>query len=1364
MTSIIPSLPARPANPTIVTSIGVAPPYTISAGQVYYTYNRSVIYVTDPDPLTNLFVTNDGTIWTNAPSTGPDIYYYPSDNYAFQGWRLNNTGNIIAEVTRVVLADYMPPQGAQAFGAYNIIGLNNTGTIGAIGYQLSAVGVSAATGYTGNISNSGTIYAQASYTAGTTNNGIAIGVEYRGTAHIINEIGGQILAEGPKAIGIRGVAFFYDSITNHGLIEAHSTDPSVKSVGIYLGGATITNDGTIHADQAINGVPGSMPVFLGLADESVSPQTINNLAGGVIQGDILLFHGNDSLNNSGSITGLVDMGLGNDAVDTRSGTVTGLIDLGWGNDTLEGSSLADIVQGGVGNDWLRGYGGADLLLGGFGRDFLDGYVGDGGSADRLYGETGNDTFWLSGGDFAYGGSHDDDFTSVGDTQFAMLDGGDGYDIWRLSIGPLSIDLAQVAASGRVLNIEEIDLGTNRVSVHSADVAALTGGGETLILHGAPTSKVNLVGQWTLVGSVLHGSASFNGSASFTRYTSNGVNVDVADSIVEFNASSLGGGLDAIPVGDIAPLPGSIAGSDLSNGILTTSNVSVEQDLTIETRESFIDTGAYYNFLNLLMMANLVNKGTISSTASNGNNTAIFGNTTGGIQNYGLIEASSVGIGSSIGIDGASLSGDIINYGDITAQATNGDSWAVRTVSGFNNSGFISAISQNSVARGFAKRNSGSIFNSGTIEALGGFGAFGISSSASLISLNNSGTVTAIAAPDSHFIPIAISLSSARIDNSGSITAELAIDLAPYNPEASIIDNSGVINGVISYTDAYLTYGQTTFTLNNQAGGQIFGPIFIDGATGSQGSVTNAGLIDGDVYFGNGDDVFDGSAGILSGIVDGGAGNDHIIGNADSNYISGGSGNDILDGGDGDDVASYVTSANGVTLDLRVSSVQNTGGAGLDTLVSIENIDGSEFNDTLTGNDRANIIVGGDGNDHLLGGLGIDTLVGGSGFDVLVGGGGLDRFEGTIADLNGDVISDMSLGESINISNAALGGFAFSWNGTQLGIGASTVTLNGLSRGHFKTQAGPMGGVDMIWAANAVARDVDGNGTSDVLYYSASDGRIGGLAMQNGANAGVIPVVGDPGSGAWGVQASGDFNADGTADVALKNSATGQFYLWTIANGHQTGGRSLGTIGTSWDIRSAGDYNGDGNSDILWRDSSNGHLYVWNINTQMALSGSTSLGVIGTNWDAGQSGDFDGDGDSDVLLRNSDNGHVYIFEMQNGLVTDGHSMGVFGTDWILQATGDYNGDGRGDIALKNTASGQFYSFLMHADYSATGNNIGTIGTDWNIAASGDYNGDGTDDILWRNATTGQLYQWQMDNTGHQASGNHTAYLEYDQWLI
>jgi len=63
----------------------------------------------------------------------------------------------------------------------------------------------------------------------------------------------------------------------------------------------------------------------------------------------------------------------------------------------------------------------------------------------------------------------------------------------------------------------------------------------------------------------------------------------------------------------------------------------------------------------------------------------------------------------------------------------------------------------------------------------------------------------------------------------------------------------------------------------------------------------------------------------------------------------------------------------VTVSLAIGGAQNTGAAGIDTLVSIENLVGSAFADVLTGKSKANTLSGNGGNDALTGRGGNDTF-------------------------------------------------------------------------------------------------------------------------------------------------------------------------------------------------------------------------------------------------------------------------------------------------------------------------------------------------------------------------------------------------------
>ena len=138
---------------------------------------------------------------------------------------------------------------------------------------------------------------------------------------------------------------------------------------------------------------------------------------------------------------------------------------------------------------------------------------------------------------------------------------------------------------------------------------------------------------------------------------------------------------------------------------------------------------------------------------------------------------------------------------------------------------------------------------------------------------------------------------------------------------------------------------------------------------------------------------DNLTGLFDGITDGDdiifgfGGSDQIFAKGGNDILHGGDGHDYLNGGDGIDTANYGDSPEGVIVNLAyVNPWTGYGFGGTaegDTLVGIENITGSWFNDFLTGNSGANVLSGGWGNDSLQGAAGADTLSGGGGVDTAV---------------------------------------------------------------------------------------------------------------------------------------------------------------------------------------------------------------------------------------------------------------------------------------------------------------------------------------------------------------------------------------------
>lgn len=256
--------------------------------------------------------------------------------------------------------------------------------------------------------------------------------------------------------------------------------------------------------------------------------------------------------------------------------------------------------------------------------------------------------------------------------------------------------------------------------------------------------------------------------------------------------------------------------------------------------------------------------------------------------------------------------------------------------------------------------------------------------------------------------------------------------------------SGTITGMSLYG---LDVNSTAIVLHGQATGlnasftSFYNALHPGGAAATQASYLAAmGLLfagndsftgstgNDSIYGFAGNDVMSGGAG--NDYADGGAGNDNINGGAGDDIAIGGLGDDILNGSTGFDTASYSTAAAAVTVNLGLATQQNTVSAGLDTLVSVEKLIGSNFNDTLTGSATANMLMGGLGNDTLRGmagndiidgGAGNDTITGGAGRDGLAGGAGSDIFVFSAASDSAtyaarDMIRDFTTGAVVNVGD------------------------------------------------------------------------------------------------------------------------------------------------------------------------------------------------------------------------------------------------------------------------------------------------------------------------------------------------------------
>ena len=103
----------------------------------------------------------------------------------------------------------------------------------------------------------------------------------------------------------------------------------------------------------------------------------------------------------------------------------------------------------------------------------------------------------------------------------------------------------------------------------------------------------------------------------------------------------------------------------------------------------------------------------------------------------------------------------------------------------------------------------------------------------------------------------------------------------------------------------------------------------------------------------------------------GAGNDLVFGGRGRDLFEAGAGDDRYNGGRGRDAVSFSSTESGVEVDLSAHIATTL--EGIKSLVSIEDVIGSDLADIITGDNRGNVINGGGGSDVLTGGGGRDAF-------------------------------------------------------------------------------------------------------------------------------------------------------------------------------------------------------------------------------------------------------------------------------------------------------------------------------------------------------------------------------------------------------
>lgn len=199
--------------------------------------------------------------------------------------------------------------------------------------------------------------------------------------------------------------------------------------------------------------------------------------------------------------------------------------------------------------------------------------------------------------------------------------------------------------------------------------------------------------------------------------------------------------------------------------------------------------------------------------------------------------------------------------------------------------------------------------------------------------------------------------------------------------------------------------------------------------------------------------------------------------------------ETFDGMAGNDTVQFINSASGVTADL-LNSIYTGGDAQGDTLISIENLTGSNFNDVLRGDNQNNIIMGLDGDDLMYGEDGDDELTGGAGFNNFVGGQGNDTFYGWVGIDNARYDFDPS-GVNINFITGVFedgwGTFDTFFNIERIYGSAYADVMTGST---FRSVFRGGGGNDML-TGSTVGDFLYGEADDDIMYGLGSNDELFG---------------------------------------------------------------------------------------------------------------------------------------------------------------------------------------------------------------------------------------------------------------------------------
>jgi trimeric autotransporter adhesin len=752
--------------------------------------------------------------------------------------------------------------------------------------------------------------------------------------------------------------------------------------------------------------------------------------------------GDDMLIGGGRSTVVISGGGGNDVL--LGGAANDILAGDEGQDALFGEAGNDLVRGGLGDDELWGGLGADILDGGNGNDSLDG----GADVDTMTGGAGNDTYVVD---------------VVGDVVVEVAN--EGIDTIISSVTrTLGANQEDLVLSGTVaINATGNELNNSLFGIDNASANVLSGGlGNDTYYVGAGDTVVEAAGggidtvnayvnyslganQENLIGNLTTGQ----------RLSGNTLDNTIVGNTGSDNIDG-GAGNDSLNGG---------AGVDTLSYASATAAVAINLALATAQVTGGAGTDTLLNFENL--------------TGSSFND-SLSGNATANVLDGGIgIDSMAGGAGNDTYV--VDSAGDVVNEAlnegvdTVIASVTRtlGVNQENLTLSG------VAAISGtgNELSNVLAGNAAANVLDGGIgIDTMAG----GVGNDTYVV--DNAGDSVNEALNEGVDTVIA------------SITRTLGVNQEnlTLSGVAAISGTGNELNNVLTGNAAtnYLDGQVGADTMSGGAGGDVY---WVDNA----GDVVNEGVNEGyDTIYttvsytlgANQDAVVVNTAAAVN-----------VSGNGLDNYLYAGAGNNAIDGGLGNDTVAYTQSSIGVAVSLALTTAQATGGSGSDTLLNVENLAGSSYNDSLSGNAGANIINGYAGADAMAGGAGEDSYYVDNVGDIvteLANDGVGDVIYSTVSYTAGANVERLYLdgAAAINATGNALDNILYGYGNT-----AANVLTGGLGNDLYYVAAGDTvveavgGGTDVVYTTvDYTLRDNQEN----LANYVAAGLRLSGNALDN----------------------------------------------------------------------------------------------------------------------------------------------------------------------------------------------------------------------------------------------------------------------------